>query len=52
MGLEDQLLPSRLVLLLVLAVVKMGPDLAWGVLVGQYFLIEEYVGVLYVLFSV
>eukprot|EP00474_Spongospora_subterranea_P002827 CRZ03285.1 hypothetical protein [Spongospora subterranea] len=51
-ALEDQLLLSRLVSLLVLDVGKLGPDTAWGLLFGQFLLIIEYVGVLYVLLCV
>jgi len=51
-ALEDQLLLSRLVSLLVLDVGKLGPDTAWGLLFGQLLLIIEYVGVLYVLLCV
>ncbi|WMV36042.1 hypothetical protein MTR67_029427 [Solanum verrucosum] len=40
--LEDQLLLSRLVLLLVLDIGKLGPDTAWGLLVGQFLLIIDF----------
>lgn len=50
MALEDQLLLSRLVSLLVLDVGKLGPD-TYGLGI-EYLVIIEYVGVLYVLLCV
>lgn len=51
MGLEDQLLLSRLVSLPVLDVVKLGPDTVWGIVSWWTIssLNREHVGVLYVL---
>ena len=50
-GLEDQLLLSRLVSLPVLDVVKLGPDTVWGIVSWWTIssLNREHVGVLYVL---